>query len=51
MTSLDIKWGKEALKVDVPAGTDVPTFKQLVYSMTSVPVEKQKFLGFACISD
>ncbi|CAD7948448.1 unnamed protein product, partial [Amoebophrya sp. A25] len=44
---LPIKWGKKELEVDVADGLSVEDFKSLVYSMTNVPVDRMKFLGFA----
>ncbi|CAD7965483.1 unnamed protein product [Amoebophrya sp. A120] len=44
---LPLKWGKQELTVDVEEGLSVEDFKSLVYSMTNVPTDRMKFLGFA----
>ena len=47
MVKLPIKWGKQELSVDVEESMSVEDFKQLVYSVTNVPTDRMKFLGFA----
>mmetsp|Transcript_52726 Transcript_52726/g.123308 ORF Transcript_52726/g.123308 Transcript_52726/m.123308 type:complete len:520 (+) Transcript_52726:80-1639(+) len=45
MVQVKLKWGKEEYDVDVDEAS-VEVFKTKVYSMTNVPVDKQKYLGF-----
>mmetsp|Transcript_62192 Transcript_62192/g.148373 ORF Transcript_62192/g.148373 Transcript_62192/m.148373 type:complete len:523 (+) Transcript_62192:84-1652(+) len=45
MVQIKLKWGKEEYDVDVDEPS-VEVFKTKVYSLTNVPVDKQKYLGF-----
>jgi len=42
-----MKWGKEEYVVAVEAGTTTVDFKSQVAKLTQVPVDRQKYLGFA----
>jgi len=49
---VNIKWGKQLLKdIDVDLSEDVSSFKVIVYSLTNVPVDKQKLMLGAMIKD
>lgn len=43
---LPIKWNKTELSVEAEASMSVTEFKSLIYSMTNVPVDRMKILGF-----
>jgi len=45
-TILKLKWGKEEYEVEMEPGSTVEVFKTQVWTITSVPVDRQKFLGF-----
>eukprot|EP00758_Cryptobia_borreli_P003244 Tbor_TRINITY_DN3632_c0_g1::TRINITY_DN3632_c0_g1_i1::g.219::m.219/K11843/USP14, UBP6; ubiquitin carboxyl-terminal hydrolase 14 len=45
MISVNVKWGKECLKLDVNLERSVMDFKQQLQSLTNVPVDKQKVMG------
>lgn len=43
---MNIKWGKERFEnIEMDLDSDVQTFKALIYSMTMVPVDKQKIMA------
>ena len=45
MVKVTVKWGKETYKdVELDTAGSVHEFKAILYSMTDVPVEKQKVL-------
>lgn len=46
MAPLKIKWGKEEFDVELDADSTVELFKTQVWTLTQVPVDRQKFLGF-----
>eukprot|EP00434_Breviolum_minutum_P000732 symbB.v1.2.000645.t1/scaffold7.1/size571927/13 len=48
MTQLKLKWNKEEFDVTIEEGSSVEVFKTQVWTLTSVPPERQKFLGFPC---
>jgi ubiquitin carboxyl-terminal hydrolase 14 len=49
---VNIKWGKQTFSdVEVDLSEDVATFKVCIYSLTSVPVEKQKLMLGGMIKD
>ena len=49
---VNIKWGKQTFSdVDCDLSEDISTFKVLIYSLTNVPVEKQKLMLGAMIKD
>ena len=49
---VNIKWGKQMLNdVEVDLSEDVASFKVVIYSLTSVPVDKQKLMLGAMIKD
>jgi ubiquitin carboxyl-terminal hydrolase 14 len=45
-TIIKLKWGKEEYDVEVEPGSTVEVFKTQVWTITTVPVDRQKFLGF-----
>jgi len=45
-TMIKLKWGKEEYEVEVEAGSTVEVFKTQVWTITSVPVDRQKYIGF-----
>jgi len=45
-TTIKVKWGKEEYDVEVEKGSSVEVFKTQMWTITTVPVDKQKFLGF-----
>jgi ubiquitin carboxyl-terminal hydrolase 14 len=46
MPVVKVKWGKEEFDVEVEPGSAVEVFKTQVWTLTTVPVDRQKFLGF-----
>ena len=44
MVKLQIKWNKEIYEVDMDLGSSVEDFKVLIYSLTNVPIDKQKVI-------
>jgi len=46
MTQLKIKWNKDEFDVTVDEGTTVEVFKTQMWTLTQVPTDKQKYLGF-----
>lgn len=46
MTSIKLKWGKEEFDVEIEGGSTVEVFKTQVWTLTTVPVDRQKYLGF-----
>jgi len=49
---VNIKWGKQTFSdIDCDLSEDISTFKVLIYSLTSVPVEKQKLMLGSLIKD
>jgi len=45
-TIIKLKWGKEEYEVEVEPGSTVEVFKTQVWTITTVPVDRQKYLGF-----
>jgi len=45
-TTIKLKWNKEEFDVEIEEGSSVEIFKTQVWTLTSVPVDRQKFLGF-----
>lgn len=45
-TSIKLKWGKEEYDIEIESGSTVEVFKTQVWTITTVPVDRQKFLGF-----
>ncbi|KNC54064.1 ubiquitin carboxyl-terminal hydrolase [Thecamonas trahens ATCC 50062] len=43
--NLKVKWGKQMFDVEVQTSEPVTAFKAQLYSLTGVPVEKQKIMG------
>lgn len=49
---VNIKWGKQMFNdVDCDLSEDIATFKVLIYSLTNVPIEKQKLMLGSLIKD
>merc|ERR1719265_2241323 len=46
MTSIKLKWGKEEFDVEIEKGSTVEVFKTQVWTLTTVPVDRQKYVGF-----
>eukprot|EP00928_Gymnodinium_smaydae_P047586 TRINITY_DN31771_c0_g1_i1.p1 TRINITY_DN31771_c0_g1~~TRINITY_DN31771_c0_g1_i1.p1 ORF type:complete len:537 (+),score=168.46 TRINITY_DN31771_c0_g1_i1:107-1717(+) len=46
MPVIKLKWNKEEFDVEVEDGTTVELFKTQVWTLTRVPVDRQKYLGF-----
>ncbi|EFA81974.1 ubiquitin domain-containing protein [Heterostelium album PN500] len=46
MVKINIKWGKEKYEVDVDPSQPVSVLKSQIYSLTQVPVDRQKIMGF-----
>jgi len=46
MAQLKLKWNKEEFEIPIEEGSTVEVFKTQVWTMTMVPVDRQKFLGF-----
>lgn len=46
MAQIKLKWGKEEFDVTIEEGTSVEIFKTQVWTLTSVPMERQKYTGF-----
>eukprot|EP01132_Coremiostelium_polycephalum_P000888 gene888-1111_t len=46
MVKVIVKWNKEKYDVDVDPNDTVATFKYQLFSLTNVPVERQKIMGF-----
>jgi ubiquitin carboxyl-terminal hydrolase 14 len=46
MPVIKLKWGKQEMDVDVEEGSTVELFKTQVWTMTNVPVDRQKYMGF-----
>jgi len=46
MPTIKIKWNKEEFDVELEADSSVELFKMQVCSITRVPADRQKFLGF-----
>mmetsp|Transcript_87606 Transcript_87606/g.225688 ORF Transcript_87606/g.225688 Transcript_87606/m.225688 type:complete len:529 (-) Transcript_87606:93-1679(-) len=46
MTAIKLKWGKEEFDVTIEAGSTVEVFKTQVWTLTQVPMDRQKYLGF-----
>ena len=45
MVKICIKWGKEKFdNIELDLNNDVKSFKAIIYSLTNVPVDKQKIL-------
>jgi len=44
--TIKLKWGKEEYDVDIEDGTTVEIFKTQVWTLTNVPVDRQKYMGF-----
>lgn len=44
MVLLQVKWNKEKYELEVSAESSVYDFKVLLFSLTSVPLEKQKLI-------
>jgi len=44
--TLKLKWNKEEFDVTIEEGSSVEIFKTQVWTLTSVPVDRQKYLGF-----
>jgi len=43
---IKLKFGKQEFEVEIEPGSTVEIFKTQVWTLTSVPVDRQKFLGF-----
>lgn len=46
MPTLKLKWGKEEYDVEVEPGSTVEVFKTQVWTLTTVPTDRQKYIGF-----
>jgi len=46
MAQLKLKWNKEEFDITVEEGCTVEVFKTQVWTLTQVPIDRQKFLGF-----
>lgn len=46
MTTIKLKWNKQEFDVTIEEGSTVEVFKTQVWTLTSVPIERQKYLGF-----
>lgn len=46
MPTIKIKWNKEEYDVDIEGDTTVELFKTQMWTLTNVPIERQKFMGF-----
>jgi len=46
MATIKLKWNKEEFEVTIEEGSTVEVFKTQVWTLTTVPVERQKYLGF-----
>jgi len=46
MAQIKLKWGKEEFDVTIEEGSTVEVFKTQVWTLTQVPVDRQKYLGF-----
>ncbi|EAL71762.1 ubiquitin domain-containing protein [Dictyostelium discoideum AX4] len=46
MVKVNVKWNKEKYEVDVDPSEPVSSFKGQLYSLTMVPIERQKIMGF-----
>jgi len=46
MTCIKLKWGKEEFDIEIEGGSTVEVFKTQVWTLTTVPVDRQKYLGF-----
>lgn len=47
MSKVALKWGKEEFEVPLEDGTTVEVFKTQVWTLTQVPIDRQKYIGFA----
>ncbi|CAM9843717.1 unnamed protein product, partial [Phaeothamnion confervicola] len=45
MVKVSVKWNKETYDVDLDAGESVQTFKTQLWTLTGVPVERQKLMS------
>eukprot|EP00929_Paragymnodinium_shiwhaense_P007834 TRINITY_DN111740_c0_g1_i1.p1 TRINITY_DN111740_c0_g1~~TRINITY_DN111740_c0_g1_i1.p1 ORF type:complete len:541 (-),score=235.68 TRINITY_DN111740_c0_g1_i1:215-1837(-) len=45
--TIKVKWNKEEYDVTIEEGSTVEVFKTQMWTLTSVPVDRQKYLGFA----
>eukprot|EP00927_Polykrikos_kofoidii_P036723 TRINITY_DN3099_c0_g1_i1.p1 TRINITY_DN3099_c0_g1~~TRINITY_DN3099_c0_g1_i1.p1 ORF type:complete len:534 (+),score=130.89 TRINITY_DN3099_c0_g1_i1:91-1692(+) len=45
-TVIKVKWNKEEFDVQIEPGSSVEMFKTQMWTLTNVPVDRQKFLGF-----
>lgn len=43
---IKLKWAKEEFEVEIEAETTVEVFKTQVWTLTNVPVDRQKYIGF-----
>lgn len=46
MASVKIKWGQKEFDVSIEEGSTVEIFKTQVWTLTQVPIDRQKYLGF-----
>eukprot|EP00437_Effrenium_voratum_P014573 CAMPEP_0181454574 /NCGR_PEP_ID=MMETSP1110-20121109/30309_1 /TAXON_ID=174948 /ORGANISM="Symbiodinium sp., Strain CCMP421" /LENGTH=516 /DNA_ID=CAMNT_0023578925 /DNA_START=38 /DNA_END=1588 /DNA_ORIENTATION=- len=46
MTQIKLKWNKEEFDVTIEEGSTVEVFKTQVWTLTQVPIDRQKYLGF-----
>lgn len=42
--TVKVKWGKETFKLEVDTDSEILDFKTQLYSLSSVPVERQKIM-------
>ena len=45
LLQIGVKWGKEALEVEVDTSAPVELLKAQLYALTQVPPERQKIMG------
>ncbi|OLQ13930.1 Ubiquitin carboxyl-terminal hydrolase 6 [Symbiodinium microadriaticum] len=46
MAQIKLKWNKEEFDITIEEGSTVEVFKTQVWTLTQVPMDRQKFLGF-----
>lgn len=46
MAQIKLKWGKEEFDITIEEGSTVEIFKTQVWTLTQVPMDRQKYLGF-----
>eukprot|EP00931_Biecheleriopsis_adriatica_P065913 TRINITY_DN40363_c0_g1_i1.p1 TRINITY_DN40363_c0_g1~~TRINITY_DN40363_c0_g1_i1.p1 ORF type:complete len:532 (-),score=178.02 TRINITY_DN40363_c0_g1_i1:87-1682(-) len=46
MATIKLKWNKEEFDVTIEEGSTVEVFKTQVWTLTQVPMDRQKYLGF-----